>query len=279
MRKLTITRNKAFTASLATMKVYIEDPDSQELEIQGVPCRKLGVLKNGETKTFEIRESAAKVYVIGDKLSRNYANDFVQIPAGTEDITLSGKNHYNPAGGNPFYFDGHATEEVLANRKRNKKTGWVIIIVSAIVGLAIGLLQNLPAAAKPKDFSVDGMTVTLTDKFRSVEEEGFNACYGTDKQVVLVIKEDFSLFEGAADLTKAEYAQLTIDAYSLSETAKVQEKDGLTYFEYQANTYHYLAVVYKSQDAFWLIQFCSNISDAADFESEFMAMAKTVKFQ
>lgn len=279
MRKLTILRKKAFSASLATMKVYIEDPDSEDLVIQGVACRKLGVLKNGEEKTFQIADTAAKVYVIGDKLSRNFANDFVEIPAGTEDISLSGKNHYNPAGGNPFYFDGNASDSVLANRKRNKKTGWLIIIAAAIVGGLVGYFNTTASLNKadPKDFTVGDMTITLTDKFRTFEEEGFAACYGTKDQTVLVVEEKFTQFEGAAELTRAEYAQLVLESNGLSSAVKVQEADGLTFFEYQADTFNYLTVVYKGQDAFWMVQFCADINNADAFEADFMAMAKTVK--
>ena len=50
MRNLTIVRRKSFVACLAKMKVYIEDPASNELVINKIPCRKLGELKNGEEK-------------------------------------------------------------------------------------------------------------------------------------------------------------------------------------------------------------------------------------
>ena len=60
MRNLTIKRNKTFVACLAKMKVYIEDASANDLTINGIPCRKLGDLKNGEEKNFSIGENAAK---------------------------------------------------------------------------------------------------------------------------------------------------------------------------------------------------------------------------
>lgn len=80
MRTLTVKRKKKFTASLAKMKVYIEDPQANEITINDTPCRFLGTLKNGEEKSFEISESRAKVFVIADKLSKNFCNDFYEIP-------------------------------------------------------------------------------------------------------------------------------------------------------------------------------------------------------
>lgn len=48
MRNLTIKREKSFVGSLAKMKVYIEDPTSNEICINDISCRKIGDLKNGE---------------------------------------------------------------------------------------------------------------------------------------------------------------------------------------------------------------------------------------
>jgi len=75
MRNLTIKREKHFVASLAKAKFYIEDPNSDEIVINGVKCRKLGELKNGEEVTFQIDEKSAKLFVIVDKLSKNACND------------------------------------------------------------------------------------------------------------------------------------------------------------------------------------------------------------
>ena len=61
MRNLTILRRKKAAAALTKMKVYIEDPFSNELTIKDVPCRKLGELKNGEEVTFQIENRAAKI--------------------------------------------------------------------------------------------------------------------------------------------------------------------------------------------------------------------------
>lgn len=140
VRKLTITRTKSFVACLMSIKVYIEDHSSSELTINDVPCRKLGEISNGETKTFEIGEEAAKVFVIGDKLSKSYCNEFYQLPEGQEDISLSGKNCFNPATGNAFRFDNNNNEAVLANRKRSTRKGAIIMTVAIIVGAAAGFL-------------------------------------------------------------------------------------------------------------------------------------------
>ena len=82
MRNLTIQRVKSVVACMGRMQVYIEDPARGGLTINGVLCRRLGELKNGEERTFPVEETAVKVFVIADQLSRNFSNDYFQLPAG-----------------------------------------------------------------------------------------------------------------------------------------------------------------------------------------------------
>ena len=138
MRNLTIKRIKSFAGSLGKANVYIEDPVASELTIGKVPCRKIGQLKNGEEKTFQIEETAAKVFVIMDRLSKDFCNDFYQLPEGQEDISLSGRNVFNLAVGNPFRFDNNNDAQALANRKRNTKRGPFVMIGAILIGLVIG---------------------------------------------------------------------------------------------------------------------------------------------
>ncbi|MBO5211422.1 MAG: hypothetical protein J6B80_05785 [Clostridia bacterium] len=143
MRNLTIKRTKSFVGCLGKMKIYIEDPASNEIIINNVSCRKIGELKNGEEKTFQIGVQEAKVFVIADTLSKDYCNDYYQLSDGEEDIFLSGKNKFNPIRGNAFCFDNNDTGDVVANRKRGTKKGAVVLVVSAIIGAIIGSVISL----------------------------------------------------------------------------------------------------------------------------------------
>jgi hypothetical protein len=48
MRKLTVKREKKYVASLSRVNLYLQDTSSVDTFINGVPCRHLGDLKNGE---------------------------------------------------------------------------------------------------------------------------------------------------------------------------------------------------------------------------------------
>ena len=294
MRNLTIQREKSVVACLAKIKVYIEDPAASELTIQNVPCRKLGEIKNGETKTFEIGDEAAKLYVIGDKLSKNYCNEVYQIPEGTEDLSLKGKNQYNPFAGNPFRFHGVTDPLTLENRKKGSNRGALTMGISIAVGATIGIIVvicvatgiiisgilNSDREAESKTFTAEDMKITLTDEFITVRQEGFTACYGTGDVTVLATEEAFSLMAGFSSYTIEDYGNLILQNNTIGATLQTAP-NGLVYFEYEATsdaTYRYRAYLYKESDAFWMIQFAVEASAFAEYEDEIRAWASSVVF-
>ena len=152
MRNLTIKREKSFVGSLAKMKIYIEDPTSNEMRINDIPCRKIGDLKNGEEKVFQIDEQKAKIFVIADNLSKNYCNEYYQLPEGQKNIFLSGKNKLSPANGNAFRFDNNESEESIANRKSGARKGMLILIISDIT---LTVASNHIATAAPNELKLE----------------------------------------------------------------------------------------------------------------------------
>ena len=286
MRKLTVKRAKSFVACLAKIKIYIEDPSSEEIIINGTSCRKLGDLKNGEEKTFEIENAARKVFVIGDKLSKDLCCEYYQLTEGDEDVVLTGKNKLNPANGNAFIFENNQSEEVLLFRKQKKKRGIRILIACAIIGAVLGFIAGLglfSGDAEPKTFSVDGMSITLTDDFNEIYIQGYTKVYDSSRVAVFALKESFTLFEDAENYTLAEYAALLIEINGLTNVSP-SSAEGLTFFEYEfenPNTqvmYHYYSFVYKTDDAFWMIQFSTEANNASAYEEQIFNWAKSVEF-
>jgi len=289
MRNLTIKRKKSFVASLAKMKVYIEDPDAQDLRINGVSCRKLGDLKNGEEKTFAISEQSARVFIIGDKLTKDYSSEFRTIPAGQEDVVLSGGNRYNLLTGNAFQFDGAAEEAVLQHRKKSRKTGLLVLIVAAIVGFAVGFISNwdafVPKQVEPETFTSNGMTVTLTNEFWEASYEGYTACFDSEKIAVLALQEPFDSFEGLADCTLEEYAQMVFFNNGFDDSITLQQEQGQNFFEYQyqnpdtGEVFGYYTLLYKAEDAFWMVQIAGEQANYDAYRSSFPQWASTISFE
>ena len=287
MRNLTIKRIKSFVACLAKMKIYIEDPNSPDITVNNVPCRKLGDLKNGEEKTFQVEEQALKVFVIADTLSKEYCNEFYLLPEGADDVVLTGKNKYNPANGNAFRFDNNENHEVLINRKKGNRIGIIVIslaiLVGAVGGALIGVSIFSEKKSTPKTFTNDGMSITLSDEFKENDVGGYTAVYDSKKVAVFVLKEDFTFVEGFENYTLEQYAKLVITSNNLGDP-EVKTVDGLTVFEYEYkntennNTYKYFSYVYKADDAFWLVQFAVRDNAVDKYEAKIEEWAKSVKF-
>lgn len=288
MRNLTIKREKSFVGSLAKMKVYIEDPTSNEICINDISCRKIGDLKNGEEKTFQIDKQEVKIYVIADKLSKNYCNEFYQLPAGQEDVFLSGKNKFNPANGNAFRFDNNESEENIANRKRGTRKGLLILIIAAIIGAVVGysITSGLFSDKTPdaKDFSSNGMSIRLTDEFIKTDIENYTVAYDSKNVAVFALKEAFALADGFQNYTLEQYGNLVLKNNNLS-ASELQNLDGLTEFEYEftnpntKDTYKYFSFVYKADDAFWLVQFATLTENVNEYRAQILEWAKTISFE
>lgn len=294
MRKLTIKRTKSFVGCAAKIKIYIEDPASNEITIacndgntkNNVPCRKIGELKNGEEKTFEIDECAAKVFVIADNLSKDYCNEYYQLTEGQEDIFLCGKNELNPASGNAFRFDNNQSEGIAENRKQGKRKGLVILIAAIIAGAIFGFVVTSglfsDSLAEEKAFSSGGITIILTDEFKKVNVENYTVAYESKNIAVFALKEELSLAEGFEKYTLKEYADLVIKASNVS--AKAKTTDGLTHFEYKytnpqtKDVYKYFSYVYKTDDAFWVVQFATLSENADTYAQQITDWAKAIKF-
>lgn len=286
MRNLTIQRFKSFAGCAAKVKVYIEDPWAGDMTIKGCNCRKLGTLKNGETKTFKIGENAAKVFVIAGNLSKGYCNDFYPLPEGGEDITLTGQNCFNPANGNAFRFHNVNDEDVLRNRKKGFRIGLVVLILAILFGFAVGTVVGdmivtsmYISNAEPQTFHVSGMQITLTDEFEKQNAQGYTAAYSSDTVAVVVLKESFAQVSG--QLTLEEYGKQVIRVNGMNTSLKTE--DGIMYFEFDADTgdgtYHYVAAIFKGPDAFWLVQFATRQKNASKLRDDIFDWAKTVTFE
>ncbi len=105
MRKLTIKRRKSIVASLMKVKIYIVDPQNCDRVIWGYPCREVGRVKNNAELVMEIDGNEHRIFAdVALQLTDAYV-DTVIVPAGEEDVVISGKNKYSPFKGNPFVFD------------------------------------------------------------------------------------------------------------------------------------------------------------------------------
>lgn len=295
MRRLTITREKSFVGSMGKLKIYIEDA-AGDMNIQGVNCRRLGELKNGQTGEFIVGDEPAKVYVIADNLSKNYCCDFYQLPAGDQDVALSGVCKFNPGTGNAFRFNGNEdNQEAMAQRAKGRKKGWLICILALLGGVVIGLGLSLGACGiirtlnkasdKPKTFSTsDGnMSIVLSREFKkdTDKENEFSLSVFSKNAAVIVQKQPFSDAAELKTMSIDQFAKLV--AISNGRSSATIKRDGAPcYFEYDfidpdnGNKLHYWVYSYKGSDAFWLVNFSCFKDDEAAVAPHISEWAKSV---
>lgn len=285
MRKLTITRRKTFVGCAGKMKVYIQDK-AGDTTIGEETYSKLGELKNGATETYEIDSSAAKVYVIADRVSKEWCNDCYSLPEGSEDINLSGINCFNPAVGNPFRFDDNDNEETKAARKVSLKKGILFTIVAMLIGIIIGYVGMTALlggfGGNPKDFKIGEMNITLHDGFEQLYVAGHSCAFDSSDVDVIVDRESYSSeSEYYKNFDAEDYANAIISSNSLD--ASVVNDGGLCYFIYNGTgkdgvSYSFYAYTFKTESSFWLVQFAVNQSSAYRWADKIADWAGSIRF-
>ena len=157
-------------------------------------------------------------------------------------------------------------------------------LVSLILATVLLFALASCGAAQPKDFSSNGMTVTLTTAFKENTQAGYTVCYDSAKVAVFVLKESFSLQPGAENLTLDEYAELVHQSNASKSPSAIVKQDGFHSMEYsflnesENQTYSYYCAMFKASDAFWLVQFACKEGDYDSYQDTFVDWAKTVKF-
>ena len=279
MRTLTIIRRKRFVACLRADRVYIEDHDKSDTVISGTPCRKIGTLKNGEEKSFEIDDSRQRVYIVSDVLSKGISNDYYEIPEGTDNVYLSGMRSYNPATGSAFRFDNNNNEGAIRNRSRGTRIGVAVLIVAAIVGFIIGILiGNRPPVSE--EFVRGEVSITLMSDFDEFDSDGHYATYSNGEISVFVV--DFAKEELIDGLTFNEFAEAMVESDEY-DASSLKTDGELRYFYYDAEvddgeSNRYYSYLYETDDTFWVIQFVCDVNEVELYKSVISDYAKTVEF-
>ena len=286
MRQLSVTREKSVVASLGKMKFYIEDPVNGDTDINGVRTRMLLELKSGETGTAEIGDGALKLFAIAGLSSKDWCLDVYNIPEGTEDIAVSGKNHYNPTAGNPFRFNGNESDPAVREiRKKNSKRGILILVIAILIGLAVGfIVASRTTIIRSKTFKNKYFAITLDTSFKEEKDDRYDMVCVSDKRgAALAVSK--SEFPAGSNIDLAEYCDY-ISEYEDFPDAKIQKDGSRYFFEYDYQnpdnkiTYHYkVYIVRESGERIWLFQFSTLKSRAAGMDSNFKKWIDSVKFE
>lgn len=268
--------------------------------ISGIPCRKLGVVKNGESTTFKIAEKPAIVFAVTSRGLKNYYSECYEINGEYGDVVLSGKRHFNPFKASPFVFEGGGSEEVNENRKKAfKKLMMAVLIFFGVLvllstlfnmGTLIGSFEGGVSAvewrddAPKKEFTDYGVNITLTENFVSFSDTKYKVVYDSQKMTIFVTEKTFEENEGFDSISVKEFLQKTADNSGLSDVEIINEDD-LCYFVAKIeNSNSDVADVnyvfaFKTDKACVLVNFVHSETDSEQLKDDILVWAKSIKFE
>ena len=172
-------------------------------------------------------------------------------------------------------------------KKKSLKGLWTIlgtVLLGIVLGVGIGILVagNTPVAETV--YEVEDLHITLPEDFQAFENERFTGILLNQDVGISFLKEPFQQVAGSESLSLEEYGHLVIGENGIIGTMLCTEY-GLTYFEFLRETQEtgdsvaYFAAVYKSNDAFWLLQFSVAEEDYESLRPDMERWARSVTFE
>ncbi len=157
-----------------------------------------------------------------------------------------------------------------------KKLVCLLLVGFLLTGCA--LLNNT------KTYTSNGISVTMDSGFYEKELVSQTVYLESKDAIFTALKEDYASLAAVnitKDSTLKDYTDIVKTVNGMTES--FTEKDGLIYATYEKNVsgkdFFYLVTAYKTDDAFWLVNFACNKKDKAKFEPKFIEWAKTVEFK
>ena len=292
MRIFTVQRRESFAARLLKMHVYIEDYENPTTKVAGKPCRLLGYIKNGETRTFNIPESACHIYVVAGKPKGYLESELLPLPEGNQPIFVSGQNCFDFFTGTPFRFDNIVNETTYRHRSKNMKKGLWVMLAAILIGLMIGIALGIVVATarnKPIVYEENGISITLPPSFESVENRDFSPYYTNGTCSIAVIRESENSTNLHHLIDYANAVEDLMDDYDKITTSVTPQK-GLLYLEYTVKeedaTYCWIVFFYMTpanhyaeNASFYRLIMGTSAENYEALRDDFFEWAKTVEVE
>lgn len=307
MRNLTIKRAESDLGGHAVLMLYIEDPASEEHTVNGIACRRLGEVKNGEEKSFQIGENSLKLLATVDGSDDGHGISF-QLPEGKKDVALAlrpqtdhtnneaeTENHTEDtrAGADDMPVKNEESESTGAGEtaedtgKRAVSKGFIAFLIALVAvlvgGLSVASLFIPKKEAEEKKFSSDGMEITLTDDFERDAAENYTVVISSKDVGVFALKEPFTLAEKFEERSLEQYADMVTGSNGQDSVEKIADGDAIRWENDYTDpetgrVYRYHTYVYKTFDAFWTVQFATLKENDKSYAEKIGRWAGTIKF-
>ena len=113
--------------------------------------------------------------------------------------------------------------------------------------------------------------------------DGFSLMCESHYMALIVLREAFEDYEGLEEWSLADYSQVLMENNDYVDHPLAYH-NGIPYFEYDYHNpetkenFHYTIFMYKSDKAFWAVQFATHKSAADRYEEKIKGFAESVQF-
>ena len=166
--------------------------------------------------------------------------------------------------------------------------GMLLFVLLCVASMVLSLFNGV----NQQVFSKKDMQITLTSQFQEVEDDAYTVCYLSSDVAVFGNRETFANNPAIAMYSETKYANTVIQNNGLQDEAKVKQIQGMTCFEFDNvyteydgleqtvyEEYHYLVVVYKTSNSFWILYFTTQKDVFEDYRQSILTWAESVTFQ
>ena len=160
----------------------------------------------------------------------------------------------------------------------------IFAVISFVVGIIVADVPIMALFSKTKTFTADEMSITLPKDFTATTTmDGFIACYGTS-DVSIYIHKDIITEENDLHLYNLDNYRLNILHKNGLSYDDLKNTEGNAYFVYDyvnessKAIYTFYTFTYKTDDAFWMVQFATEKNKATQYEADIIQWADTVTF-
>ena len=316
MRKLTVSINAAHSSQLGNIHLYIES-EVGNTRISGILCKKLGEVTEGSSASFNVENGNLKLFAIPEYQGQNFEYNPFRLPVGESDIAIIGVSKVDekgnpsltlglaqrPAQNKPAVKDIAMKEQPKAKTVKKETTGEkkksnpVVVTITVILAMVIGLLVGYTATSaiinatkdRSKTFTVDDMSITLTGHFnKDKDAKNYTAAYASEDVAVFVNRDFFTQSKDMDTWTTEDYLDVIITMYSTRygfDIVGVNKDSGIPFFTYtgashsNGQAYIHCVYAYKTDDAFWTVEFAIAESNRDAYLDKISEWAHTVSFK
>lgn len=157
-----------------------------------------------------------------------------------------------------------------------------IVLMLGVMLIMVSTLSS--CASKPKEFSSNGITVTLTNKFKYGNDENAQVLLLTSK-IGFMGNGEYKTSVGVSDNQLEHYTQKVLNVSGKTADIMNYDEDGVTfcYAYYTATaqniTFKYMLITKEGTSKYYTMNFWSKESEFDEYKDQFLEWAKTIKVE